>query len=275
MGFVKLNCPNCGAEMNLDSSREFGFCQYCGTKVVQDRIVVEHRGSVGIDRTDEVNNLLLRADEFFNKKDFETSKLYYNKVLDIEATNPLARGRISEIDRILATPNFILQRISSNSFINNTAITVIIDNAKVIQLYVGDKLEYKLSLGKHTIKVYAYNEKQLKNAPKSGIGKPKEYTYYVDIKEYPEQSKLILQLNWGRKIKRIFENSPKLNSPKINSRSNGGFVIKLLILIIAIFFFMFILLGIAVGISDPAAFQEAIKEGMTQQNQSFIQNMLI
>ena len=69
MRFIKFNCPNCGANIELDESREFGFCQYCGTKIVQDKIIVEHRGTVGLDRSAEVNILLIRADEYFQKQD--------------------------------------------------------------------------------------------------------------------------------------------------------------------------------------------------------------
>ena len=34
MALVALKCPNCGGALDLDDSREFGFCQYCGTKIM-------------------------------------------------------------------------------------------------------------------------------------------------------------------------------------------------------------------------------------------------
>ena len=34
MNLVHLRCPDCGAELEVDSSREFCFCQYCGTKII-------------------------------------------------------------------------------------------------------------------------------------------------------------------------------------------------------------------------------------------------
>lgn len=43
MGFIALKCPSCGADISLDESRDFGFCQYCGTKVMRDIQVIEHR----------------------------------------------------------------------------------------------------------------------------------------------------------------------------------------------------------------------------------------
>ena len=30
---IKMTCPQCGASMDFDDSREFMFCTYCGTKV--------------------------------------------------------------------------------------------------------------------------------------------------------------------------------------------------------------------------------------------------
>ena len=33
---LQLKCPNCGADITLDVTRDFGFCSYCGTKVLLD-----------------------------------------------------------------------------------------------------------------------------------------------------------------------------------------------------------------------------------------------
>ena len=37
MKAIKLVCPNCKANLELDDSREFGFCQYCGTKILLEK----------------------------------------------------------------------------------------------------------------------------------------------------------------------------------------------------------------------------------------------
>ena len=36
-------CPNCNAQISLDESRDFGFCQYCGTKIILDDYRSTHR----------------------------------------------------------------------------------------------------------------------------------------------------------------------------------------------------------------------------------------
>ena len=34
--FVSVSCPQCGAELSIESGREFAFCSYCGAKVVMN-----------------------------------------------------------------------------------------------------------------------------------------------------------------------------------------------------------------------------------------------
>ena len=33
MALKSLKCPSCGADIQLDESREFGFCSYCGSQI--------------------------------------------------------------------------------------------------------------------------------------------------------------------------------------------------------------------------------------------------
>ena len=40
MAMIAIKCPQCGADIQLDDSREFGFCNYCGTKVMQDIVLL-------------------------------------------------------------------------------------------------------------------------------------------------------------------------------------------------------------------------------------------
>lgn len=83
MGFKAVKCPACGSTIELDESREFGFCSYCGTKVVQDKIVVEHRGSISVSGVANDQSLLDRAFLFLEDSDFSNANLYFEKVLDI------------------------------------------------------------------------------------------------------------------------------------------------------------------------------------------------
>ena len=37
MNMQVVTCPNCNGQVQIDASREFGFCSYCGTKIVFER----------------------------------------------------------------------------------------------------------------------------------------------------------------------------------------------------------------------------------------------
>ena len=101
MGFIALKCPNCSSDIMLDDSREFGFCQYCGTKIIQDRVIIEHKGKIQIDHTKEIENLLIRAQEFISKGNLKEAKNYYNKILDLDANNIDERRGIKNIRDII------------------------------------------------------------------------------------------------------------------------------------------------------------------------------
>lgn len=105
MGFVKLTCPNCGANVEMSEDREYCFCTYCGTKIVQDKVIVEHKGTVKIDGIANVKSLLNRISLFIEAKDWESALAYCERVLDLDPTNPnayvsklLAQTRSTSLD---------------------------------------------------------------------------------------------------------------------------------------------------------------------------------
>ncbi|MBQ2935910.1 MAG: hypothetical protein IJD96_06735 [Lachnospiraceae bacterium] len=88
---VDLKCPGCGANIQLDDSREVGFCSYCGTKVLIEPNKTQINGIA------TVENLLLRAEQFYTENDLAKAKEYYNRVLDIDINNVKA---IEGLERI-------------------------------------------------------------------------------------------------------------------------------------------------------------------------------
>ena len=83
MGFIALRCPSCGADIQLDESREFGFCNYCGTRIVQEKTVIEHTGRVSVDGIAGESSLLERAFLYIEDGRFIQADRYFEKVLDI------------------------------------------------------------------------------------------------------------------------------------------------------------------------------------------------
>lgn len=121
MGFIQLKCPNCGANAELSEDREFCFCNYCGTKLVREKIVVEHRGKVSLDGFANEKSLLDRAYIFLEDEKFSDADAYFERVLDI---NP----RCSEayLGKLMCENNcrrleqiFLFEPLSSNSNYKN------------------------------------------------------------------------------------------------------------------------------------------------------------
>lgn len=85
MAIVSIRCPNCRGTLELDGSREFGFCIYCGTQVqIQDeKARVEVSGSVKLDESDKYHNCLTLANRAFEAQNMPEAYKYYTKALEI------------------------------------------------------------------------------------------------------------------------------------------------------------------------------------------------
>lgn len=146
MSLVAMKCPACGADIELDDSREFGFCNFCGTKVMQDKIVVEHKGNVKIDNSDYVEKFLQNARRAKQKEDWEETEKYYNLVEQNEPTNIEAifyssygKARLSMVD------NDIFKREQICNVLCNS-ISVIDDNYNSKNSEENQKIISKMNL---------------------------------------------------------------------------------------------------------------------------------
>lgn len=54
MAVIALKCPNCGGGLELEDSRKFGFCTYCGTKIM---IQETQKQKMVMDHSEEATNL--------------------------------------------------------------------------------------------------------------------------------------------------------------------------------------------------------------------------
>lgn len=100
MGFIALKCPSCGANIQLNDTQEFGFCQYCGTKIIQDiqKIKITVENEVKVQGISTVENLLIRAKQYLDEKQFSKAFEYIDKILDIDANNQTAHKLKKEIE---------------------------------------------------------------------------------------------------------------------------------------------------------------------------------
>ncbi len=83
---MPIICSQCGAEVNLDADREFGFCSYCGTKfLVQNEIrKIQISGSVSIDNSAKFKNLLSLADQSYVAGNYQEAYACYSRALELD-----------------------------------------------------------------------------------------------------------------------------------------------------------------------------------------------
>jgi len=86
MSVIELKCPKCSGDLELEDSREFGFCRFCGAKImisdmITQKISVEFRDT---GKTDELIDLAFRE---WNSGDLESARLHVVKALESDSSN--------------------------------------------------------------------------------------------------------------------------------------------------------------------------------------------
>jgi tetratricopeptide (TPR) repeat protein len=99
MGMLTLVCQQCGGQVSLDGSREFGYCSHCATKIIIQNDVINNtfnatynttqhitKNVYGIDGAD-AEELLAKANKFFEVGQLEKANEFYKKAMDVEPDN--------------------------------------------------------------------------------------------------------------------------------------------------------------------------------------------
>lgn len=149
MGFVALKCPQCGADIELDDSREFGFCQYCGTKIMQEQQNIHLSGSVSVDRGSEVNNLLTRARMLLSQNRQTDATRIYERVLEMDPVNEEAMNQLHVIESVVTGPNVSVTH--SGGLCKGTKINYSIDGRKLGSFEFGSSIQIVVPIGQHKL----------------------------------------------------------------------------------------------------------------------------
>ena len=83
MRFIKASCPSCGGNIELDKDKDTGYCSYCGSKIVKDKILIEHNGNISLNGLANEKSLIERAFLFIEDRSFINAEKYFERVLDI------------------------------------------------------------------------------------------------------------------------------------------------------------------------------------------------
>ena len=101
MSLVDVKCPNCGASIQLDNSREFGFCSYCGSKVQLQQVV----SKIQIDKSGDVQSYIDLSKSSIDAGNGQEAYDYANKALELSIQNAEAWFLKMEALGLMATLN--------------------------------------------------------------------------------------------------------------------------------------------------------------------------
>lgn len=83
MGLVALRCPSCGAVLEKSDDRDTYFCEYCGSKMMVDKVYHEVSGTITIDGIAGVDAMLDRAAILIDHGEYQKASSLYERVLEI------------------------------------------------------------------------------------------------------------------------------------------------------------------------------------------------
>lgn len=105
MAMIPAKCTQCGANIQVDETKEAGICQYCGTAFITEKAINNYNITNNVNIANatinvtggDIENLLLRAHQYENSGDYEKAKEYYNRILDIDANHELAKTKVFDL----------------------------------------------------------------------------------------------------------------------------------------------------------------------------------
>ena len=85
MAMKAMRCPQCGSDLELDDSKEFGFCSSCGTKIMlHETVQMKHSGAVHMkmDNSDQGHNRISLGNRAFESGNYQEAYEYFTKGLE-------------------------------------------------------------------------------------------------------------------------------------------------------------------------------------------------
>lgn len=142
---VVLKCPSCGANLELDETREFAFCTYCGTKIsnIQNRM--------RIDGIPELKSLVTRALEFEDRGDIARALEYCSRILDLDPNNQTARAIEARHPAIPSIPATNVTIVYTSNLGNAYKLRYTFDCRNWRELSPGESVSFQFPCGQHTV----------------------------------------------------------------------------------------------------------------------------
>lgn len=88
MALVSLKCQNCNGILQVDDTRDFGFCPYCGSKYqLAEKVKVEHSGTVSLDGVAGLDRLIKKGFAYLNAGNEKDAKRAFDEAMSLDCDN--------------------------------------------------------------------------------------------------------------------------------------------------------------------------------------------
>lgn len=88
MAFVSLKCQNCGQILEIDDTRDIGFCPYCGSKYqLAEKVKVEHSVTVTLNRVADLDRLIKKGFAYLNAGNEKDAKRAFDEAMSLDCDN--------------------------------------------------------------------------------------------------------------------------------------------------------------------------------------------
>lgn len=108
MAMIPAKCTQCGANIQVDDTKEAGICESCGTAFITEKAINNYNVTNNINVANatinitggDIDNLLIRAQQYEENGDYDTAKEYYNRILDIDANHEIAKAKVFDLNKL-------------------------------------------------------------------------------------------------------------------------------------------------------------------------------
>lgn len=113
MKLIKMECPNCGSILEMDSEREFMFCQFCGQKLYLDK-----EAKIIVTTTRKIDEARI--------KEAEAKKEYKLKQMDSEKEMFLLKAKIAGIVAAVILLIFLILYVVNRAYFENGILIILV-----------------------------------------------------------------------------------------------------------------------------------------------------
>lgn len=140
---VKMSCPQCGAVLEMDDSKEFIFCEFCGAKVaiVPETVNVNHSGSVSVDESGKLGSFRYVVQNALKSGNYGEAYDYCLRIMETDPTD-LGANLYKGLAAVMQSTPGSIRTAEGVTAMNTMASAgkLIPDNAETVRVFADQAL---------------------------------------------------------------------------------------------------------------------------------------